>query len=215
MIALSGFRAGCLTRWVAASRGARAETGGGAGHSTGGRRQGGHGRWHVTVELSGWASPQMLATTAPAELFARHPQGVGRYAGRLVCRALCQGLPSTIWTERMASRTYFDVWVFLHRARRRAIPVSVAGTADYGRSKFGRYPDDPPSFTGRRVDLLRRSLDVPLDAEPAKVSRDYLSVARTRSSNELAAKRSSSFIPNSSPVRSFGLRPVPRDDILI
>ena len=198
MIALSGYRAGCLPRWVAASRGARAATGGGAARSTGGRRQGGHGRRHVIVELSGWASPQMLAATAPAELFARHPQGVGRYAGRLVCRALCQGLPSTIWTERMASRTYFDVWSFCTERGDGPFPYRWRGTADYGRSKFGRYPDDPPSFTGRRVDLLRRSLDVPLDAEPAKVLRDYLSAARTRSANELAAKRSSSFIPNSS-----------------
>jgi hypothetical protein len=62
------------------------------------------------------------------------------------------------------------------------------GTADYGPSKFGRYPDDPPSFTGRRVDLLGRSLDVPLDAEPATVLRDYFSAARTRSAKELAAK---------------------------
>src|ERR1700733_5148453 len=68
------------------------------------------------------------------------------------------------------------------------LPVSVAGTADYGRSKFGRYPDDPPSFTGRRVDLLGRSLDVRLDAEQAKVLRDYLFAARTRSAKELAAK---------------------------
>jgi hypothetical protein len=36
--------------------------------------------------------------------------------------------------------------------------------------------------------LLGRSLDVPLDAEPAKVLRDYLSAARTRSAKELAAK---------------------------
>jgi hypothetical protein len=54
--------------------------------------------------------------------------------------------------------------------------------------KFGRYPDDPPSFTGRRVDLLGRSLDVQLDAEPVKLLRDHLFTARTRSAIELAAK---------------------------
>ena len=38
------------------------------------------------------------------------------------------------------------------------------GTADYGPSKFGRYPGDPPSYTGRRVDFLGRSLRASLDA---------------------------------------------------
>jgi hypothetical protein len=42
--------------------------------------------------------------------------------------------------------------------------------------------------SGRRVDLLGRSLDVPLDAEPTAALRDYLSTARTRSAEELAAK---------------------------
>ncbi len=47
---------------------------------------------------------------------------------------------------------------------------------------------DPPSFTGRRVDLMGRSLDVTLDAEPAIVLRDYLSTAHTTSAKEMAAK---------------------------
>jgi len=38
-----------------------------------------------------------LAAEGEAGLFARHPQGAGRYAGRLVCRALCQGPPCTTW----------------------------------------------------------------------------------------------------------------------
>jgi len=32
-----------------------------------------------------------LAGQAEADLFARKPNGAGRYAGRLLCRALCQG----------------------------------------------------------------------------------------------------------------------------
>jgi len=34
-----------------------------------------------------------LAADAEAELFRRNPDGSGRYAGRLLGRALCQGLP--------------------------------------------------------------------------------------------------------------------------
>jgi len=47
---------------------------------------------------------------------------------------------------------------------------------------------DPRSFTGRRVDLLGRSLDARTDAEPVTALRDYLSAARTDSAEELAAK---------------------------
>jgi hypothetical protein len=82
----------------------------------------------------------------------------------------------------------FDVWSFYAARDDGPFPDRWRGTADYGPSKFGRYPDDPPSFTGRRVDLLGRSLDVPLDAEPATALRDYFSAARTRSAKELAAK---------------------------
>jgi hypothetical protein len=82
----------------------------------------------------------------------------------------------------------FDVWSFYAARDDGPFPYRWRGTADYGLSKFGRYPDDPPSFAGRRVDLLGRSLDVPLDAQPAAVLRDYLSAARTRSAKELAAK---------------------------
>jgi hypothetical protein len=38
------------------------------------------------------------------------------------------------------------------------------------------------------VDLLGRSLDVPLGADPVTVLRDYLSAARTNSARELAEK---------------------------
>ena len=40
----------------------------------------------------------------------------------------------------------------------------------------------------RRVDLLGRSLDVPLGADPVTVLREYLSVARTASARALAEK---------------------------
>lgn len=39
-----------------------------------------------------------------------------------------------------------------------------------------------------RISAIRRSLAVPLDADPAAALRDYLCAARTRSARELAAK---------------------------
>jgi hypothetical protein len=154
-----------------------------------------------------------LAADVEAGLFARHPQGAGRYAGRLVCRALCQGA-ALHYLDGTNGVKDFDVWSFYAERGDGPFPYRWRGTADYGQSKFGRYPDDPPSFTGRRVDLLGRSLDVPLDAEPAKVLRDYLQRGPALRKN-WRQKRSSSSTPSSSPVRSSGLRPVPRDDILI
>jgi hypothetical protein len=67
-------------------------------------------------------------------------------------------------------------------------PSRRRGTADYGLSKFGRYPGDLPSFTGRQVDLLGRSLDVPLGTNPADALRGYLAAARTATARALAAK---------------------------
>ncbi len=54
--------------------------------------------------------------------------------------------------------------------------------------KIRAYSDGAQSFTGRRVDVLGRSLVVPLDADPAADVRDYLSAARTRSARAPAAK---------------------------
>ena len=50
-----------------------------------------------------------LAAEAGAGLFARHPQGAGRYAGRLVCRALCQGAALHHLDGRNGVKD-FDVW---------------------------------------------------------------------------------------------------------
>jgi hypothetical protein len=128
-----------------------------------------------------------LAAEAEAGLFARRPRGAGRYAGRLICRALCQGAALHYLDGRTGVKD-FDVWSFYAAHGGGPFPYRWRGTADFGPSKFGRYPGDLPSFTGRRVDMLGRSLNVPSDAEPVTVLRGYLSAARTDSASELAAK---------------------------
>jgi len=128
-----------------------------------------------------------LAAEVEAGLFARNPQGAGRYTGRLLCRALCQGA-ALHYVDATTGVKDFDVWFFYAERGDGPFPYRWRGTADYGRSKFGRYYGDPPSFTGRRVDLLGRSLAVPVNAEPAAVLRDYLRAARTASAKALAAK---------------------------
>ena len=67
-------------------------------------------------------------------------------------------------------------------------PARWRGTRDFGPSKFGRYPDDPAHYSGRRVDLLGRSLPAAPGTDPADAIRRYLVARRTDSAKALAAK---------------------------
>lgn len=128
-----------------------------------------------------------LAAEVEAGLFARTPHGAGRYAGRLLCRALCQGAALHYLDGKNGVKD-FDVWSFYAARDDGPFPVRWRKTADFGPSKFGRYPNDPPGYTGRRVDFLGRSLPVPRDADPVAALRSYLSAARTDTAQELAKK---------------------------
>jgi hypothetical protein len=82
----------------------------------------------------------------------------------------------------------FDVWSFYAEVSDWPFPARWRGTRDFGPSKFGRYPNDPPQYSGRRVDLLGRSLPVSLGADPAQALQRYLAAGRTDSAKALAAK---------------------------
>jgi hypothetical protein len=128
-----------------------------------------------------------LAADAEADLFRRKPQGSGRYAGRLLGRALCQGAALHYVNKRNGVKD-FDVWSFYAQYDDWPFPARWRGTRDFGPSRFGRYPGDPPRYSGRRVDLLGRSLPAEPGADPAKVLRCYLAARRTDSAKCLAAK---------------------------
>jgi hypothetical protein len=78
----------------------------------------------------------------------------------------------------------FDVWSFYAQYDDWPFPARWRGTRDFGPSKFGRYPGDPPRDAGRRVDLLGRSFGVEPDADPAEVIRRYLAARRKGSSTD-------------------------------
>lgn len=128
-----------------------------------------------------------LAGQAEKRLFERNPDGAGRYMGRLLCRALCQGA-ACHYLDGTTGIKDFDVWSFYTEHEAGPFPYRWRGTADFGPSRFGRYPGDPLTFRGRRVDFLGRSLPASLTDDPAAVVRAYLSSPRTRTAKELAAK---------------------------
>jgi hypothetical protein len=128
-----------------------------------------------------------LAAEAEAELFARNLQGSGRYAGRLLGRALCQGA-AVHCVNRQNGVKDFDLWSFYAQLDDWPFPPRWRGTRDFGPSKFGRYPADPARYSGRRVDLLGRSLPAAPGADPADAVRSYLVGGRTESAKRLANK---------------------------
>jgi hypothetical protein len=120
-------------------------------------------------------------------LFRRNPQGSGRYAGRLLGRALCQGA-ALHYLNGSSGVKDFDVWSFYAQYDDWPFPARWRGTRNFGPSKFGRYSGDPPRYSGRRVDLLGRSLSAEPGADLSDHLRRYLAARRTDSAKALAAK---------------------------
>jgi len=139
------------------------------------------------IEVADLLRLAALAADAEAELFGRNPHGSGRYAGRLLGRALCQGAALHYVSKKNGVKD-FDVWSFYAQYDDWPFPARWRGTRDFGPSKFGRYPGDPPRYSGRRVDLLGRSLPAAPGTDPADAIRRYLAARRTESAKALAAK---------------------------
>jgi hypothetical protein len=74
----------------------------------------------------------------------------------------------------------FDVYMFYAAHPTGTFPYRWRTEADFGSSRFGRYPGDPESFRGLRVDLIGRSLDVFPDADPVEAVERYLTAGRTK-----------------------------------
>ncbi len=149
------------------------------------------GRSLARIEVADLVRLAALAADAEAELFRRNPNGSGRYAGRLLgralCPALCQGAALHYVNGKNGVKD-FDIWSFYAQYDDWPFPVRWRGTRDFGPSRFGRYPGDPPRYSGRRVDLLGRSLPAAPGTDPADAIQCYLAARRTDSAKALAAK---------------------------
>jgi len=147
------------------------------------------------IEISDLHHLADIAADVEADLFARRPAGSGRYVGRLLCRILAQG-GALRYVDHVNGVKDFDMWSFYAERTDGPFPARWRGTADFGPSKFGRFPGDPPRYQGRRVDLMGRSLPVPLAVDPAHVLRIYLTAPQTASARALAAKAAVLIVPS-------------------
>jgi len=145
------------------------------------------GRSLARIEVTDLLRLARRAAQAEAELFARRPQVARRYGGRLLCRALCQGAALYYLSGEKGIKD-FDVWSFYAEHDDGPFPYRWHLQRDFGPSKFGRYPHDAPSYAGRRVDFLGRSLPAGLRTDRAAALRKYLSTGRTATAKALAAK---------------------------
>jgi hypothetical protein len=139
------------------------------------------------IEVADLSRLAALAADAEAGLFARNPRRSGWYAGRLLGRALCQGA-ALHYVDAKNGVKDFDVWSFYAQHGDGPFPARWRGTRDFGPSKFGRSPGDPPRYSGRRVDLLGRSLPAAPGTDPADAIRRYLTARPTASARALAGK---------------------------
>jgi hypothetical protein len=144
------------------------------------------GRSYERLTLDDLARLAQIAKADRQARFARRPRWAP-YADRVLCVALCQGAALHFIDGRNGVKD-FDVYTFYAEHSTGPFPYRWMTKVDFGVSRFGRYPSDPASFRGRRIDLIGRSLDVAPDADPVEAVRDYLAASRTESARQLAKK---------------------------
>jgi hypothetical protein len=146
-------------------------------------------RSYAQIDDGDLARLAAIACDDERDLFARRPNGAGRFAGRLLGRALCQGGALHYLDGRTGVKD-FDVWSFYAEIPGgKPFPYRRHGPGDFGPSKFGRHPDDDTRmYTGRRIDLMGRSLPEPVGIDPADAIIRWLRAGRTESARRLGEK---------------------------
>ncbi len=128
-----------------------------------------------------------LAAADEADLFARTPSTAGRYGGRLIARALCQGGALHYIDGRNGVKD-FDVWSFYAALDGYTpYPYRRVVAVDFGPSPHATWPGDYGKYEGRRVDLIGRSISAGLSDDPAEAIRAWLR-AGSSSATALAFK---------------------------
>jgi hypothetical protein len=105
--------------------------------------------------------------------------------GQLMGACLAQGAAAH-FVDRSTGVKDFDLWLF-YRQEFLQRHVQVRGRCivyDFGPSPFGRHPDDPLRFRGRRVDVMCRELPRQAPGEPAEAVLAWLN-GSTESARQL------------------------------
>lgn len=130
-----------------------------------------------------------LSQIARDDLARYIAQDVGRraqFAGKKLCVALCQGA-ARHYLDKTTGVKDFDVFTFFAADGGRDFPPRRRARHDFGPSKFGRHPDDA-GYTGRRVDVMGRSIAHAPSASPIESLCQYLRTTPTRTAWCLAQK---------------------------
>ena len=126
-----------------------------------------------------------LSNSDIEKFFDRNPRYRKLYHGKEVLIALGQGAALHYINQKNGVKD-FDVWYFYPK-KDIHLPYRRRGEVDYGKSKFGRHPDDYDSI-GRRIDVLMRTNTAFNKGNPTTCIREYLSKKNTKTARLLSTK---------------------------
>jgi hypothetical protein len=127
-----------------------------------------------------------IARSDREDFFHRYPRWSELYSNRLICVALCQGA-ALHFVDGSNGVKDFDVWSFFSEIPAQPMPRRRVVHRDFGVRKFGISPDKP-SFVGRRVDLLLKSIPCAPGSSPILSIQKYLTEKITKTAWCLAEK---------------------------
>jgi hypothetical protein len=128
-----------------------------------------------------------LADEQLTDYFARHPEFALLYRRRLLCTGLAADA-ALHYLNGATGLEEFSCWWFFAQHPEAPFPFHMVDHADFGESKFGRAPDAPSGYVGRRVSLQGRSIEAAVDEDPLRALQRYLRSGATPSARELAEK---------------------------
>lgn len=115
-----------------------------------------------------------------------HELRVG-FTTKILCVALCQGA-ALHQVNKMNGVKDIDIYTFFAADEGRPFPPRrPVMTYDFGRSKFGRHPDNS-AYIGRRVDCLGRSIEYTVGTSPIEALQGFLTNKPTSTARLLAQK---------------------------
>lgn len=129
------------------------------------------------------------------DLYARKPPlKCGIYADRLIALCVWQGAAEHYVRPGLGVKD-FDVWAFYQEHPDGPFPARRRGKVDYGKTKFGRHPNDE-GYLGRRIDVIGRSIQAK-DTHDIDAICSWLRLGKTKSSRILRERPVVVIIPES------------------